>query len=195
MKHHAPIFIVEHLEPELWPWCLIEYASIAHIIPKERLWFTNVRKNDVSKLKKYGTVHTHSVQDLSLPLTKTCILDPRAHKVLNPRDASTFEYFIIGGILGDKKLNGRTEKELTQFLSRAQKRTLGKKQFSTDNAVYVVDHIVNGVPLSRQTFQDTLELHLNRVESVILPYRYPLVKGKPRIAPELITYLKKKETF
>ena len=123
------------------------------------------------------------------------MLDPRARKKLTPQEAKKFNYFIFGGILGDEKLNGRTQRELTQFVHKAQKRNLGKEQFSTDNAVYITDQIVKGIALNKQQFQDTLELHFNKIESVILPYRYPLIKGKPRISPKLITYLKNKKTF
>ncbi len=190
-----PIFIIEHLEPELWPWCLIEYTSLSKAVGKQHVWFTNVKKKDAPKLKELGKVFTLSVQKLNLDLTKACVLEPLAPHTLTPHEASTFEYYIFGGILGDEKLNGRTEKELTRYLAKAHKRNIGKEQFSTDNAVFVTNQICKGYSLKDQKFQDTLELHFNTVESVILPYRYPLIKGKPRISPALINYLKEKETF
>ncbi|MEK6858584.1 MAG: SAM-dependent methyltransferase [Nanoarchaeota archaeon] len=189
-----PIYIVEHLEPELWPWCLIEYESLSKAVGKD-VWFTHVQKKDVRKLSIYGKVFTQSVQKLDLDLRKTCVLEPFAPRTLETKEAKEFDYYIFGGILGDEKLNGRTEKELTRFLKKADKRNIGKEQFSTDNAVYVTNQIVQGIPLKKQTFQDALEIQFNRIESVILPYRYPLVDGKPRISKKLIAYLKKKETF
>lgn len=190
-----PIFIVEHLEPKLWPWCLIEYESLSSIVGKSNVWFTNIQKKDIQKLSVYGKVFTESVQQLEINLKRACVLEPLATHELKPSETSQFDYYIFGGILGDEKLNGRTQKELTQFLKKAHQRTIGKKQFSTDNAVYVTNEIVKGVSLKKQHFQDSLEVHFNKIESVILPYRYPLVKGKPRISSKLIVYLKNKETF
>lgn len=195
LKHMQPVFIIEHLEPELWPWCLIEYQSISKAVGKKNVWFTNVQKKDAKKLAPYGNVYTQSIRHLPLDLTKACVLEPFAPTTLAPDEAKQFSYFIVGGILGDEKLNGRTKKELTQFLKGAHQRNIGKEQFSTDNAVYVTNEIIKGTPLNKQHFQDTLELHFNAIESVILPYRYPVVKGKPRISPALIRYLKNKETF
>ena len=37
-------FIIEHLEPELYDWCLIEYEHISKIVGKENLIFTNINK-------------------------------------------------------------------------------------------------------------------------------------------------------
>ena len=65
---------------------------------------------------------------------------------------------------------------------------------STDNAVYVVKQIIKGKKLNEIPFQDKAEIKINDVESTILPYKYALIKGKPMISKELITYLKKKES-
>ncbi len=37
-------FIIEHLEPELYPWCLIEYKHISKIVGKNNLIYTNINK-------------------------------------------------------------------------------------------------------------------------------------------------------
>lgn len=187
-----PIFIIEHLEPKLWPWCQIEYKSISKITGKNNVWFTNCNS---SKMKPYGKVISKPLSKLDLNLTKACILDPLAPKTLTPKEASNFEYFIIGGILGEEKLNGRTKKELTELFPEVETRNIGKGQFSTDNAVYVTHQIAEGTPFNKMKFQDTLEIHFNKIESVILPYRYPLIRGKARISPELIQYLKDKKGF
>lgn len=190
-----PIVIIEHLEPKLWPWCLIEYESLSKAVGKSNVWFTNISKKDSRKLARFGKVFHQSVRKLNLDLSKACVLDPYASQTLNPKEAQTFQYFIFGGILGDEKLNGRTKRELTHFIAKAHKRNIGREQFSTDNAVYVTNEIVKGTPLVKMKFHDTLELQLNDIESVILPYRYPIVKGKPRISSKLITYLKNKKEF
>ncbi len=191
-----PIFIIEHLEPKLWPWCLIEYESISKIIGKYRLWFTNIKnKNEARKLSKLGKVLSESIRDLEIDMARACILEPLAPKTLFPIDKNKFQYFIFGGILGEEKLNGRTMRELSRFLKKAEKRNIGEGQFSTDNAVYVTNEIVSGVKLEDIPMKDTIEIKINSIESVILPYRYPIVKGKPRISSKLIAYLKNKKGF
>lgn len=184
-----PVFIIEHLEPKLWSWCLIEYKHISRIVGKNNVWFTNIKKNDVRKLQKYGKVFTESVK--SMVLENTCVLDPEAKNTLEPKDSKQFKYFIFGGILGDNPPRKRTTPELTQFIKKAQVRNIGKEQLSTDNAVFVVHQIAKGKPLEKIKFIDSPEIIINKIESTILPFRYPLVKGKPNIPKDLINYLKK----
>ncbi|MEK6927233.1 MAG: SAM-dependent methyltransferase [Nanoarchaeota archaeon] len=187
------IFIIEHLEPELFPWCVIEYKSISKIVGPANLWFTNIKTEDIPKLAKLGKVFTESVKSLSLK--NACILDPDATQELSPQDKS-FNYFIFGGILGDNPPRKRTGPELTQFLPNLEKRHIGKEQFSTDNAVFVTHNIiVNKIPLNQMHFQTEIEIRKNKIESFILPYKYPLVNGKPRISKELVKFLKAKEEF
>lgn len=187
-----PIFIIEHLEPKLWPWCEIEYKSISKITGKNHVWFTNLSSK---KLINYGKIIKNSVVDLDIDHTKACILDPLASTMLTPKEAKHYKYIIVGGILGEEKLNGRTKKELTSRLPKIKKYNLGKGQFSTDNAVYVAHAITLGNPLKDIPYKDTIEIHINSVESTILPYRYPLINRKPRISSELINYLKHKKGF
>ncbi|PIY60292.1 hypothetical protein COY95_02530 [Candidatus Woesearchaeota archaeon CG_4_10_14_0_8_um_filter_47_5] len=35
-------FIIEHMEPELYPWCLLEYRHISQIVGKGQVVFTKV---------------------------------------------------------------------------------------------------------------------------------------------------------
>ena len=58
-------FIIEHLEPKLYEWCLIEYEHISKLVDKDNLIFTNIKKQkDVKKLQKYGAVYEKSVSEL-----------------------------------------------------------------------------------------------------------------------------------
>ncbi|MEK6932768.1 MAG: SAM-dependent methyltransferase, partial [Nanoarchaeota archaeon] len=171
--------IIEHLEPKLWPWCIIEYKSIASLIPKNNLWFTNV-KQKTNKLFDLGKIYSKSVEKMNL--NNVCVLDPDAKKTLTPKEAKSFNYFIIGGILGDYPPKKRTRIELTNKLKHAQARNMGKKQFSTDNAVYVLKEIIRGKNIKNQKFQNKLTIPINKIESIDLPYYYPLIKGKPRIS-------------
>ncbi len=191
-----PTFIIEHLEPKLWPWCMIEYRQISKIIGKSNLWFTNIKnKKDKSRLIRYGKVIENSVRDIGLKLDKACILDPSASKTIIPKEAKQFNYFIFGGILGDYPARKRTKKELTINLKDIEKRNIGKKQLSTDNAVYVVKEIIKGRNLKSIKMKNKIEIKINKIESIILPYRYPLINGKPNISDELIKYLKNKKEF
>lgn len=184
--HH--IYIIEHLEPELYEWCLIEYKHMSKIVGKDNLWFTNIKEKDAEKLKKYGSVYQQSIKQMTLQ--KICILDPDSNKTLTPEDSNNFNYFVFGGILGDHPPRKRTGPELTQFI-KAETRNIGKAQLSTDNAVFVVHEIASGKNLKDIPFQDEIEIEINETESTILPFRYPLVNGKPNISEELIEYIKK----
>lgn len=186
-----PIFIIEHLEPKVWPWCLIEYESISKITGKKNVLFSNVKEKKI--LSRYGNVTSESVR--TMQLERACVLDPAGTKELTPKEAKKYDYFIIGGILGDEHFNWRTKKELTRFMKHVPVYHLGKGQFSTDNAVYVTKRISEGTALKAIPFQDTIEIPITSIESVILPYRYPLVNGKPRISKKLIRYLKHKKDF
>lgn len=187
-----PIILIEHLESKMWPWCMIEYESISKIIPKDQLWFTNI-KDQESKIKKFGKVSKESVKEIHLE--KACILDPNAIKTLTPEESKKFNYFIIGGILGDYPPKARTKEELTNKIRGIEARNLGAEQFSTDNAVYVLNEIIKGNKLETMKFQNTLTIKINKVESIDLPYSYPLVKGKPRISSKLLNYIKRKKSF
>jgi len=186
------IYIIEHLEPKVWPWCLIEYKNISKIVGRKNLWFTNIKRKN-KELEKIGKVFKNSVAELDLK--NSCILDPNASKTLDPKGAKSFDYFIFGGILGDYPPKKRTTPELTRRIKKANARNIGKKQFSTDNAVLVTKGIVDGKPINKMKFIDTLTIKINDIESIDLPYRYPIVKGKPQISKELVNFLKKKKTF
>ncbi len=189
------IYIIEHLEPSLFKWCLIEYKHISMTVGKSNLWFTNIkRKTKASKqLSKYGKVFKCSVKNMNLD--NACVLDPESPITLSPNNSKEFKYFIFGGILGDYPPKKRTKKELTKFVYKAKSMNIGKKQFSTDNAVYVTWKIAHGKSLEMMKFQNKLELPINKIETVILPYLYPLVNGKAHISDELIRFIKRKKGF
>lgn len=187
-----PIFIIEHLEPRVFRWCIIEYKHISSIVGKQHIWFTNIRRGS-KVLEKFGKVIKKSVRDLGLQ--NACVLDPDADKTLIPSEAGKFDYFIFGGILGDYPPKQRTKVELTPFIKNAAVRNIGKEQLSTDNAVFVVNEIIKGRKLEDIKFEDKIEIKIKETESVGLPFRYPILNGKPNISPELITYLKRKKGF
>ena len=187
-----PVYIIEHLEPFISRWCLIEYKHISKIVGKDNLWITNVKKGS-KELEKYAKIIKESVKQLALK--DSCILDPDSNTTLAPKDSKKFRYFIFGGILGDYPPKKRTRQMLTKFIKNPDTRNIGKKQMSTDNAVYVVKQINHGIPLEKIQFKQGIEIETGKNESVMLPYRYVLVEGKPLISEELIDYLKRKRTF
>ncbi|MEK6850140.1 MAG: SAM-dependent methyltransferase [Nanoarchaeota archaeon] len=185
------IFIIEHLEPELYEWCLIEYKHISKIVGKENLWFTNIRDRDANKLSLYGKVFSESVK--SMELKNACILDPEAAMQLTPENSNPIEYFIFGGILGDCPPKKRTKNELSRFLSNAEKFNIGKEQMSTDNAVYTVKKIISGILLNKLEFQNNFNIQIDKIISTQLPYRYNIVNGRPLVSTELIKFIKKRD--
>lgn len=181
-------FIIEHLEPKVYPWCVIEYKHISKIVGKKNLWITNVAGK---KLEKFANVFKKTVT--TIKLEKACVLDPNAEKELSPKD--DFEYFVFGGILGDNPPRARTHEVLRGTLKNAERRSLGKEQMATDNAVYVVKEIMKGTMLSEIKFVQDIEIPTKKGESVLLPYKYVIVNGKPLICKELERRLKKQRGF
>ena len=124
--------------------------------------------------------------------TNVCALDPAAKKILTPQDTQ-FDYFVFGGILGDDPPQQRTAPELTERMPGVAARNIGKKQMSTDTAVYVVHEILQGKRLADFQFQDGIEISLAKNESTVLPYRYVVRNGKLMISRELVSYIKKRK--
>jgi len=183
------VYIIEHLEPKIGRWVLIEYAHISRIVGKGNLWFTNI-KHRSKKLERLGKCFKQSVKELNLK--NACVLDPESKQLLTPSESKNFNYFIFGGILGDYPPKKRTKKELTSKLNfKAKARNIGKKQMSTDNAIYTVNQIAKGKNFKDLEFKYNISLKMNKYLDLELPYLYNTVEGKPLISKELITFLKR----
>jgi ribosome biogenesis SPOUT family RNA methylase Rps3 len=189
-----PIIVIEHCEPELYAWSLLEYTQLSHYIDHSQLWFTRISSSDLGTVKHLGRAFNLPASALVDP-AKTIVLDPQATQELTSADLDHFDYFVIGGILGDAQFNQRTGTQVTSSIHGAQLRHLGPKQFSVDNAVFVTLQILSGKSLSDMHFVDELELEFSESESVSLPYRYPVIDGKPLINPDLITHLRDSDDF
>jgi len=184
-------FVIEHLEPKLYRWCVLEYRRISKIVDKKNLIFTNIRSSSArATLSSLGKVSPISVSRLGLP--NVCVLDPEAKKTLAPAETKKFSYFVFGGILGDYPPKQRTKQELKL---KAERRNIGNEQFPTDNAVYVVKKILSGVQLNKLKFQDCLTIPIREGEEVELPFRYVLVKGKPLISKNIVSMLRRQKGF
>ncbi len=190
-------FIIEHLEPELYKWCLIEYKHISQIVGKNNLIFTNIKnKENIDKLKNFGRVFKKSISELNLK--NICVLSQYSENILTTKDGDKFEYFVFGGILGDNPAKRRTEdiiKELKENKIKFEDRNLGSKQMPTDVAVYVTKRILDGRNLNDFKFIDELEIQINKNESVALPFRYVIDNNKLIISKKLVEYLRKRKEF
>jgi len=189
-------FVVEHLEPELYEWCLIEYEHISKIVGKNNLIFTDIKHKDLNKLKKYGEVYEKSISKLNFK--NICVLSQYSAKTLISDDKNNLEYFVFGGILGDNPAKKRTI-ELTEEMKKKgvkfETRNLGEKQMPTDTAVYVAKKILDGKKLEDMKFVDELEIEVNENESVTLPFRYVVDNKKLIISERLVEHLRKREEF
>ena len=183
------IFVIEHVEQKLSKWCLLEYAHISEIVGKNHLWFSHVSRPSKALLA-LGSVISESARELAMK--NPCVLDPEARKVLTGEDCKRFTHLIFGGILGDDPPQQRTRGIFPD--TKVERRNLGHIQMSTDTAVAVAKKISEGTPFSKLKFKDILEIELKIGESVILPYRYLLVNGKPLLPKGLLDLLKKKRS-
>jgi len=190
-------FVIEHLEPELFEWCLIEYKHISHIVGKNNLIFTNIKnKKEQTRFKKFGIVHDKPINILKLG--NICVLSQYARKTLRTNDRDKFEHFVFGGILGDKPAKRRTNKIIKKLKENKiifETRNLGKNQMPTDIAVYVAKKILEGKKLNDFKFADELEIQINENESVTLPFRYIIDNNKLVIPDKLVEYLRNREEF
>lgn len=183
-------FVIEHLEPHLSEWLLLEYSHAAKAAG-ENLVITNVKnKNEFRKLSKIARVERKRTGELFDP-KELIVLDPRARKKLSPEDARGKKAIVVGGILGGDPPLGRTKKLLTSSLSKASVRSIGENQFTIDGAVYVAQQVSDGKRLNEIAVQNQVEIQIEKGHSVVLPYTYPVAGGRPVISKKLIAYLKR----
>jgi ribosome biogenesis SPOUT family RNA methylase Rps3 len=186
------LFVIEHLEPELSEWLWIEYAHAVELVGREGLMITNVKREDERrKLLKLCDARPERVADL-FPQRELLVLDPQARRKLTPADLNKRRVVVIGGILGDDPPRGRTRALLTERLPGAASRSLGKHQFSIDGSVYVAKRVSEGAELDEIPTRVGIEIPVGRHCSVILPFAYPLVDGRPLISDKLVAYLKRR---
>ncbi len=182
-------YIIEHLEPRLYKWCALEYTHISKLVGKSNLIITNLKTaNNKNKLRNMARCHQRSVAELDLK--NVLLLDPSAKQTLKKADTKKYDYLLFGGILGDYPMRKRTKSMLSKL--DLPKRNLGKKQFPTDNAVYVAKQISKGIPFSKMSFMDGLEIPITPSSSVELPFRYAIKDNRPLISKEVMELIRKK---
>jgi ribosome biogenesis SPOUT family RNA methylase Rps3 len=188
------LFVIEHLEPKLSEWLYLEYSHAAELVRQGNLLITNVkRRNERRRLRRICGVRRESVTDL-FSQQKLLILDPQARKKLTPADLEKWHVVVVGGILGDDPPRGRTRELLTRFLPKAASRNLGKLQLSIDGSVYLARLVSEGTQLDQIPLIHNLEIPVGPRCSIVLPFAYPLVRGKPLISSRLVAYLKRQGT-
>lgn len=186
---YNPIFVIEHLEPEIGKWLIIEYRHASKILGKNRLVFTNVKKKTHAiKLSKFGSVKPESFSELFHP-KEIIILDMKALNPLMIRDFVGKKAVVVGGILGDYPPKGRTFRLITSRVPEAAARNLGKVQFGIDGAVYMAKCVSEGTPLAEIPIKRRLTIKAGETHFILLPYAFPVREGKTIISQELVDYL------
>ncbi|MDW8050633.1 MAG: SAM-dependent methyltransferase [Nitrososphaerota archaeon] len=184
------LYVIEHLEPRLSRWVLIEYEHASMIVGRDNLAFTNVKRG-ARKLQRFGVVYKESAVDL-FDDEGTIILDPRASELLEPSDFKQTNTIIVGGILGDHPPRGRTYKLITSRMKKAKAKSLGDGQFSIDGSIYMALKVSQGFRLEDIPIARGLTLKCGSLE-IHLPFCYPLINGKPVVSPKLLDYLLEKD--
>ncbi|ABN70392.1 Protein of unknown function DUF431 [Staphylothermus marinus F1] len=188
-----PIIIIEHLEPEFSIWLFLEYRHSSLIYGSDYIWYTSLPLRYHKIMKKYGKTYEESIIDLVkqgyVDENKIIILDPAAEEKLSFKDLVENDYVIIGGILGDHPPRKRTEALLSKRLRNVKRRNIGDGQYSIDGAVYFVNSLWYNKSSEKIQYIDgvTLETEYGYIR---LPFRYPIIDGKPLLSSELVEYLK-----
>ncbi|RMD39883.1 hypothetical protein DV735_g5249, partial [Chaetothyriales sp. CBS 134920] len=188
-------FVVEHLDPELGPWSALEYKAIAEeskqagcdfilsSVPESLLQSSQLQALGANAKAESIEVYFADRKE------RICLLDPQGEQELSPSDATHFDVFLFGGILGDDPPRDRTG-ELRR--KGFQGRRLGPKQMTTDTAVRVTRLVVvDKIPLDQIPYVDFPELKLGEHESTEMPFRYVTSKdGKPIMPAGMIELIK-----
>jgi ribosome biogenesis SPOUT family RNA methylase Rps3 len=193
-SRNKPVVIIEHCEDSLSPWIILEYRHASMIYGRDYLLFTNIPAKYQKILSKYGRVREESVVELvnggEIPVESLIILDPKASSTLEYSDLASAEYVVVGGILGEHPPRGRTWMYITSRMPiGARAFNIGDGQYSIDGAVYFVNYLWLNKGVSGYQYIDGVRVETEGGE-IYLPYRYPVVGGKPLLADGLEYYLK-----
>jgi ribosome biogenesis SPOUT family RNA methylase Rps3 len=169
-------YIVEHMEEELFEWCILEYQHIQNTIGHERFILTNMGSicDDTSQGKEF-TSKAHKFMESVInifPKERICLLDSEATLELRPEDANSFDYILAGGILGDVDEN---DPDRTAELRKHgyPTRHLGHEQMTTDTAIITAWHILNNqITMKDLFFVDRPTFVLGKYEQIHMPFRY-----------------------
>ncbi|MDI6855769.1 MAG: hypothetical protein QMD21_03165 [Candidatus Thermoplasmatota archaeon] len=189
MSEEKVKLIVENLEPYS-KWLELEYRHCTELWDK--VIFTNVKDAKLKEcLRKLSNVEVLEESVIELEHKKRIVLDPLAKRALTRADYDGIEEIVIGGILGNEKLTGKTKLLITDRLKKSdtKARNLGKSQLSIDIAAFVAKLVYLGMGLKDIDIADELEILFDNSYSIILPYGYPIIGGNVIITPKLVDYL------
>lgn len=182
-----PILAIEHCEPALSPWLLLEYKYCAKLW-KNNLVFTRVTEKKTARtLRALGRVETEKADNI-FSGKHGIILDPQAKKPFTPKECNNVDIIVVGGLLGFEQPKGRT-KTMISDTSRFETRHLGSIQLSIDGAAFVAQAICLGMRLQDIEIAKEIEIKHDSVHSTILPFGYPIIDNHPMITPGLVEYL------
>jgi ribosome biogenesis SPOUT family RNA methylase Rps3 len=180
-------FIVEHLEEELFPWCIIEYSRAALAVGRENLLVSRL----VTRQAEFESAK-ESFLDLQLPMERICLLDSESQQPLMPEDIIHFDYVLVGGILGNVD---EFDMDRTAILRQCglPGRHLGHLQMTTDTAVKVAHLILHEqISFDRLRFVDRPELTGPTGQKFISDFRYlQLPDGAPDIDPRIVAEMER----
>ena len=200
-------YIIEHMEEGFSEWVILEYSQILREVGAENLILSSLPESTTEKdipqrLLKLGLRWTtkdlkginEDFKDLELLKDgRACLLDPRATIDLQPEDATKFDYFVFGGILGDHPPRDRTKELKTAYPNLLISRRLGDKQMTTDTAIRTTQLIIKDrIAFEDIKFIDYPEFRFNKNEATEMPFRYVLDKeGKPILPEGMLDLIKK----
>ncbi|KAF8558553.1 DUF431-domain-containing protein [Imleria badia] len=197
-------YVIEHMEEDeatpssLPPWVELEYTHMKMLAGgSARVLFTHLSQRSCASLQEKlaslsgpvacSEVYTQSILELlknqDIPLSKVCLLDPKAERRLEPEDGLEFEWFLFGGILGDDPPRDRTS-QLRQL--GFPTRHLGPVQMTTDTALGVTKRVVDDqIPLDDIPYVEFPTIKFNAKESVEMPFKYIADRpgGEPLLPP------------
>ncbi|KAG2735989.1 hypothetical protein G9P44_000079 [Scheffersomyces stipitis] len=192
-------YIIEHMEEGFSEWVILEYTQIIKELGKENLILTSLpeatTENDIPKRLldlglQWTTKECVDIDDGKVDRSRVCLLDPAATQNLTPSDASDFDYFVFGGILGSHPRVDRTGilREKYGFAGRR----LGELQMTTDTAIRTTQKIVeNQVKFEDIKFLDYPEIRYNKYESTEMPFRYIVdANGEPILPVGMLELIK-----
>ena len=100
-------YVVEHLDPELGPWSMLEYVAIAQeCLSANAAFYLSSVPADLGvppelAAEKGIIIEHHSAEEAFADRKhRVCLLDPAAATDLSPEDVRIFDIFLFGGILG-----------------------------------------------------------------------------------------------
>eukprot|EP01135_Chromosphaera_perkinsii_P002812 Nk52_evm2s228 gene=Nk52_evmTU2s228 len=186
--------IIEHMEETLGEWSLCEYRHVRELVGKDNLIITNIRKEDAALLGPGFTTYESKCHEIpGINVSKVCLLEEISDAELCSTDASEFEYYLFGGILGDDP-----PKDISRALRDVgyPRRHLGDVQMTTDTAVLTTVMVIEEKKkLQNIVYSDFPDIKTGPKDSTQLPFRYIVKNGTPILSPGLVDVLKKDICF